>query len=225
MRISVCMGVYNGEKYIKEQLESIRLQTRQPDEVILCDDRSTDTTCQVVDEYLTEHSELTGWSFLHNEKNLGYPENFYHVMDCCTGDIVFLADQDDIWDMHKIERMCEMLDEHEDVKVLACTFGLIDSEAKEIHSMMAPTEGKREATFTKYPFVRCFINVNGLEWCWHTAMHGIREKRRRVLFHMILKSVRRRQKSTVFGNWEKYLHIIEDMNIIQVEKNTGYTNC
>ena len=80
MRISVCMGVYNGEKYIKEQLESIRLQTRQPDEVILCDDRSTDTTCQVVDEYLTEHSELTGWSFLHNEKNLGYPENFYHVM-------------------------------------------------------------------------------------------------------------------------------------------------
>ena len=85
MRISVCMGVYNGEKYIKEQLESIRLQTRQPDEVILCDDRSTDTTCQVVDEYLTEHSELTGWSFLHNEKNLGYPENFYHVMDCCTG--------------------------------------------------------------------------------------------------------------------------------------------
>ena len=62
MRISVCMGVYNGEKYIKEQLESIRLQTRQPDEVILCDDRSTDTTCLVVDEYLTEHSELTGWS-------------------------------------------------------------------------------------------------------------------------------------------------------------------
>ena len=65
MRISVCMGVYNGEKYIKEQLESIRLQTRQPDEVILCDDRSTDTTCQVVDEYLTEHScdGLLHWGY------------------------------------------------------------------------------------------------------------------------------------------------------------------
>ena len=161
MRISVCMGVYNGEKYIKEQLESIRLQTRQPDEVILCDDRSTDTTCQVVDEYLTEHSELTGWSFLHNEKNLGYPENFYHVMDCCTGDIVFLADQDDIWDMHKIERMCEMLDEHEDVKVLACTFGLIDSEAKEIHSMMAPTEGKKRGNFHEVSIRQVFYKC---EW-------------------------------------------------------------
>ena len=60
MRISVCMGVYNGEKYIKEQLESIRLQTRQPDEVILCDDRSTDTTCQVVDEYLTKPKQNKG---------------------------------------------------------------------------------------------------------------------------------------------------------------------
>lgn len=76
MRISVCMGVYNGEKYIKEQLESIRLQTRQPDEVILCDDRSTDTTCQVVDEYLTEHSELTGWSFCITKRILDIRKTF-----------------------------------------------------------------------------------------------------------------------------------------------------
>lgn len=142
MRISVCMGVYNGEKYIKEQLESIRLQTRQPDEVILCDDGSTDTTCQVVKDYLLEHPDLSGWTFLQNEKNLGYPGNFYHVMDLCTGDLVFLADQDDIWDTHKVQRMSEIFTGHKNIKVLACTFGLIDGEAKEIHSIMSPTEGK-----------------------------------------------------------------------------------
>lgn len=161
MRISVCMGVYNGEKYIREQLESIRLQTKQPDEVILCDDGSTDTTCQVVDEYLAEHTELTGWSFFQNEKNLGYPGNFYHVMDLSSGDIVFLADQDDIWDKHKIERMSEILLKHESVKVLACTFGLIDGETKEIHSIMAPTEGKKKGAFHDVSIQQVFYKC---EW-------------------------------------------------------------
>ena len=99
-------------------------------------------------------------------------------------------------------------------------FGLIDSEAERDPFYDGSDRGKKRGNFHEVSIRQVFINVNGLEWCWHTAMHGIREKRRRVLFHMILKSVQAWQKSTVFGNWEKYLHIIEDMNIIHSEKNT-----
>lgn len=139
MKISVCVGIYNGRKYIEEQLECIRKQTLRPDEVILCDDGSTDGTREFLQEYLSSHSELTGWKVLLNEQNKGYPGNFYYAMEQCTGDIVFLADQDDVWDIHKIERMTEVMAEREDIKVLGCTFGLIDSSDETIHTVMAPT--------------------------------------------------------------------------------------
>ena len=161
MRISVCMGIYNGTEYIREQLESIRMQTRQPDEVILCDDGSTDATYEMVADYLRDHPELNGWTLTKNETNLGYPGNFYHVMECCTGDVVFLADQDDIWDKNKIARMSETMETQPDVKVLACTYGLIDDEAKEIHSVMSPTEGKKGGAFHEVSVQQVFYKC---EW-------------------------------------------------------------
>lgn len=142
MRISVCMGIYNGEKYIVQQLESLRSQTRAPEEVILCDDGSTDKTGETVKAYLDSHRELTGWKFICNEENKGYPGNFYYVMGECTGDLVFLADQDDIWAADKIARMCGIMEQQEEIKVLACTFGLIDGQEEAIHTVMSPTAGK-----------------------------------------------------------------------------------
>lgn len=161
MRISVCMGIYNGENYIVQQLESIRKQTRVPDEVILCDDGSTDKTRELVREYLDTHTELKGWTFLCNEKNKGYPGNFYHVMQLCTGDIVFLADQDDIWDLQKIETMCDIMEERKNVKVLACTFGLIDEENEEIHTIMSPTAGKKNGKVNPVSIQQVFYKC---EW-------------------------------------------------------------
>lgn len=139
MKISVCMGIYNGRIYIEEQLECIRKQTLQPDEVILCDDGSTDGTREFVQEYLVAHSELTGWNVILNKQNKGYPGNFYFSMEQCTGDIIFLADQDDVWDLHKIERMVAIMQEREEIKVLGCTFGLIDGSNETIRTVMAPT--------------------------------------------------------------------------------------
>lgn len=139
MTISVCMGIYNGRKYIEEQLDCIRKQTLQPDEVILCDDGSTDGTREFLQDYLARHDGLSGWKLIFNEENKGYPGNFYHAMEQCTGDVVFLADQDDMWDVHKIERMVAIMQEREAIKVLGCTFGLIDGSDETIHTVMAPT--------------------------------------------------------------------------------------
>ena len=93
-KISVAMTTYNGEKYIEKQLESLRLQTRKIDEVIICDDRSKDNTEKVVTDYINKYN-LTGWKFIVNEKNLGFIENFKKSMRLTTGDYIFLADQDD----------------------------------------------------------------------------------------------------------------------------------
>ena len=139
MTVSVCMGIYNGEKYIEEQLDSILRQTRRAEEVILCDDCSTDRTVEIVRLFIEKHGLGESWRLCCNKENRGYPGNFYYAMSLCAGDVVFLADQDDIWAETKLERMCAVLEEHPEAEVLACKFGLMDGEGERIHAVMAPS--------------------------------------------------------------------------------------
>lgn len=139
MTISVCMGIYNGEKYIEKQLDSIYRQTRKADEVILCDDSSTDGTVEVVRRFIERNGLRESWKLYCNEENRGYPGNFYYVMGLCTGDVVFPADQDDVWAEMKLERMCAVLELHPEAAAVACKFGLMDGEGEKIHAVMAPT--------------------------------------------------------------------------------------
>ena len=139
MTVSVCMGIYNGEKYIEEQLDSILRQTRRAEEVILCDDCSTDRTVEIVRLFIERNGLQESWRLYCNGENRGYPGNFYYVMGLCAGDVVFLADQDDIWAETKLERMCAVLEAHSEADVLACKFGLMDGEGERIHAVMAPS--------------------------------------------------------------------------------------
>lgn len=139
MMISVCMGIYNGEKYIEKQLDSIFRQTRAADEVILCDDCSSDGTVEIVRGFIEKNGLQGRWRLICNQENRGYPGNFYYVMSLCTGDVVFLADQDDVWAETKLERMCGALERHPEAKAVACKFGLMDGEDEKIHAVMAPT--------------------------------------------------------------------------------------
>ena len=100
---SVAMCTYNGEKYIKEQLESIIHQTLPPDEIIICDDGSNDHTISAIKE--TMRVWRGSWMLVQNEKNLGYKKNFQKAISLCQGDIIYLSDQDDVWDLHKMELM------------------------------------------------------------------------------------------------------------------------
>ena len=139
MTVSVCMGIYNGEKYIEEQLDSILRQTRRAEEVILCDDCSTDRTVEIVRLFIERNGLQESWRLYCNGENRGYPGNFYYVMGLCTGDVVFLADQDDVWAATKLERMCMVLEGHPEADVLACKFGLMDGAGERIHAVMAPS--------------------------------------------------------------------------------------
>lgn len=108
MKTTVVLSCYNGEKFIIEQLESIRNQTVPPNEVLIGDDCSTDNTFEIVKDYI-EKNQLTNWKIERNHQNMGWKRNFASLILKATQDIIFLSDQDDIWYPNKIEIMVDAL--------------------------------------------------------------------------------------------------------------------
>lgn len=125
MKVSVVMATYNGENYIKEQLESLRNQTYPIDEIIICDDRSKDSTVSIVKEYIEKY-ELTNWNITVNENNKGFIGNFFGALENTTGDVIFMCDQDDVWNEDKVGKMLEYIQEHPHVEALNTAVSLID---------------------------------------------------------------------------------------------------
>ncbi len=101
MKTSVAMCTYNGEKFLREQLDSILTQTLPVDEIIICDDGSTDNTVSILHEYEKKHTSVI--KIYQNEKNLRSVKNFEKSISLCTNEIIFLSDQDDEWLPHKVE--------------------------------------------------------------------------------------------------------------------------
>ena len=95
------MATYNGAAFVREQLDSILAQTRLPDELVVCDDCSTDETVQILREY-AERSRVPIRIFV-NDANLRSTKNFEKAIGLCTGDIIALSDQDDVWMPHKLQ--------------------------------------------------------------------------------------------------------------------------
>lgn len=130
MKISVAMATYNGEKYIYEQMESIKNQFRQADEVIICDDCSNDKTVNIITDFIKTNKLDNTWKLFINEKNKGYKKNFIDCVYKTTGEIIFFCDQDDIWDDMKIDKMMKFYENNPNIKALSCTYSLIDENGK-----------------------------------------------------------------------------------------------
>jgi len=106
MKISIAMATYNGESFIQRQLESIAQQTSPPAELIVCDDGSTDSTVNIVDDF--SRSALFPVVIVKNTKRLGFTANFLQAVRMCHGDLIAFCDQDDEWLPHKLHRILEM---------------------------------------------------------------------------------------------------------------------
>ena len=102
--ISVCMATYNGEKFIKEQLQSILKQIGTDDEIIISDDGSKDDTLEIIKEIRDDRIKI----YINNGMH-GFTRNFENALNNANGDIIFLADQDDIWLDNKVEKMLQIL--------------------------------------------------------------------------------------------------------------------
>lgn len=114
---SVVMTTYNGEKYIRDQLDSLFQQTQKIDEVLIFDDGSTDQTIPIIETYIMSH-ELKDWKIIINTTNKGWKRNFYEGLLAAKGDLIFPCDQDDIWMNYKIEHMSKCFEVNRNIDVL-----------------------------------------------------------------------------------------------------------
>ena len=120
MKLSIVLAAYNGAETICAQLESILAQTRKPDEVLIFDDCSTDDTVETVRRFAAQYDPDGAIRLIQNEKNQGWRANFMQGFRQASGDVIFCADQDDVWHKDKLEKMTAVLEQHPEVRVLAC---------------------------------------------------------------------------------------------------------
>lgn len=138
--ISIAMTTYNGEKYLKEQIDSILAQTYTNFELIVCDDCSTDNTHSILEEYAEKDQRI---KIYFNDSNLGFIKNFEQSLRFCTGDFVALADQDDVWTKNHLELLLSRIGEHD----IACSNSIIVNKNLEPLNM----DMKTSCHFTSVP--------------------------------------------------------------------------
>lgn len=107
-KVSILVATYNGEKFLRKQLDSIVNQTYQNLEIIIQDDGSNDSTFEILNEYAEKDDRI---SASKNKKNLGIIQNFYDLISKSSGDYIAISDQDDIWEEHKIEVLLENIED------------------------------------------------------------------------------------------------------------------
>jgi glycosyltransferase involved in cell wall biosynthesis len=101
-RVSVALCTYNGARFLTAQLDSYLSQTRPPDEVVACDDGSSDETCTILEDFARRAPFQV--HVVRNETRLGSTKNFEKAIGVCTGDLIATSDQDDIWLPEKLAR-------------------------------------------------------------------------------------------------------------------------
>lgn len=161
MKLSIVLSTYNGEAYIIEQLESIRNQVKQPDEVLIFDDCSTDNTVQIVSNYITQN-KLDMWEIKVNERNKGWKKNFMDGLLSATGDLIFPCDQDDIWMPDKLRIMGKLMKDNPQIQVLTSNYEVFYDSGK---TSNGPEE--EDGKLIKQPVVQQVFNTKfpGCTYC------------------------------------------------------------
>lgn len=126
MMISIAMATYNGEKFIKEQIESIINQTFNDWELIITDDCSSDKTLDILKKYQELDSRIHVFS---NEHNLGYKDNFAKAISYCSGDFIACSDQDDVWTKDHLELLINNIGNY---SLICSNSTLVDEKLNEL---------------------------------------------------------------------------------------------
>ncbi|MGA2085546.1 MAG: glycosyltransferase family 2 protein [Terracidiphilus sp.] len=123
MNISVCMAAYNGERFIHEQLTSILAQLSNDDEIVIVDDASSDETVAIAESFCDERIRI-----LQQGRNCGVIKTFGRALEEAKGEIIFLADQDDIWRTDKILKIKGMFSACPDISLVISNCSIIDAD-------------------------------------------------------------------------------------------------
>lgn len=160
--ISVCIATYNGEKYLKEQIDSILSQIGKEDEIVVSDDGSTDRTLEILEAYqdirikVFHHKKNPRWAGRTASSFLFASDNFENAINHSKGDIVFLSDQDDVWYEKRVSTFKPVLESY---PLVMCNFSTIDGDDKII------IEKNREKDPASTIFVKNLISTPFLGCC------------------------------------------------------------
>jgi glycosyltransferase involved in cell wall biosynthesis len=177
LKISIALCTYNGARFLPEQLESILKQTRLPDEIVAVDDCSTDETPSLLREFAARapfpvHLEV-------NSENLGVTRNFEKAIGMCSGDIIALCDQDDIWEPNKLAAIEQVFLQNSAVALVFSDAEIVDQEGKPVGYRLWPAaafgdeqkemvrSGKAFDALAKYNF------ITGCTMAFRTEMREI----------------------------------------------------
>lgn len=127
--ISIAMATYNGEAYLRAQLDSLATQTLSPLELQIGDDGSTDRTEKIIRDF----AETAPFPVVltRNAKRLGYADNFIRTAQRCNGEYIAFCDQDDIWFANKISRISQVLVSNRTLNFVSHAVLVADNDAME----------------------------------------------------------------------------------------------
>ena len=128
--VGVVMATYNGEEFLREQLDSIIKQTQPPQQIVIVDDCSKDKTCEIIYEYINRFPGLI--LYIENKENLGPKKAFETGISNCSTDYIALSDQDDVWESEKIAKQYKLLETNKHAKLCFHDLKLINSKGKHI---------------------------------------------------------------------------------------------
>jgi glycosyltransferase involved in cell wall biosynthesis len=131
MNVSIAMAVRNGASFIRDQLDSFVRQRRLPDELVVSDNSSSDSTVDIVREFAT-HAPFSV-RLVVNERNLGVNKNFERAIHECSGEVIFLSDCDDVWYSDKISTMLMALENCPRAGLAVCDADLVDHTLKPLN--------------------------------------------------------------------------------------------
>ena len=134
MTISIALCTYNGSAYLCDQLHSLAAQSRQPDELVICDDCSQDETVSLLHEFAANAPFSV--RIIVNEINLGTAENFAQAINLCQGEVIALCDQDDLWHQNKLARLEHLFQSNPKVALAFSDADLIDGQGNFLNSRL-----------------------------------------------------------------------------------------
>lgn len=132
-RVSVCMAVYGGERYLEAQLHSILPQLQPLDEIVIVEDASPDHSAAIVQELqatLANQGNAPTVHLVRHERNQGVRRTFDDAIRRATGDILFLCDDDDVWAPDKVRKMLAAFMSDPSLDIVCSNLALIDADGK-----------------------------------------------------------------------------------------------
>jgi glycosyltransferase involved in cell wall biosynthesis len=165
IRVSIGMPVYNGEKYIRNALDSIISQTFRDFELIISDNASTDLTPEICQEYIQKDPRIR---YFRNKKNIGAPNNYNKVFHLSTGEYFKWAAYDDVLAPEFLEKCTTVLDKDNSIAGCHCRTGRIDQDG---HFLGYYNKGLLENIDSPKPHLR-FRDLIGLYYTT-TPFHGV----------------------------------------------------